>query len=74
MDTIIENINPFGKYQKLMLFFIGIPSALTAITVYSTVFTAPEPNYFCQNDENILYLKNNKFWNSMTKKKLLLFC
>jgi OCT family organic cation transporter-like MFS transporter 4/5 len=59
LDTIIENINPFGKYQKLMLFFIGIPSALTAITVYSTVFTAPEPNYFCQNDENILYLKNN---------------
>ena len=59
MDVIIENINPFGRYQKLMLFFIGIPSALTAITVYSTVFTAAEPNYFCKDNENILSLKNN---------------
>jgi OCT family organic cation transporter-like MFS transporter 4/5 len=69
MNTIIENLNPYGRYQKFMLFIIGIPSALSAITIYSTIFTAAEPGFFCENNDNTLSLKNNseelcKIWSN----------
>ena len=72
MNTIIENLNPFGRYQKLMLLVIGIPSALSAITIYSTIFTAAEPGYFCKNNEDIISLKNNSkelcnIWSNKSK-------
>ena len=60
MDAIIESINPFGLYQKLMFIFIGIPSSLTAIAIYSTIFNVAEPNILCKNAVNITFtLKNN---------------
>ena len=53
MNTIIENLNPFGRYQKLMLLVIGIPSALSAITIYSTISELPTIRI------NIIVLKKN---------------
>ena len=48
MDTVIENANPFGKYQKLILSVIGIPCSLAAILTYSTIFTTANPKFFCE--------------------------
>ena len=54
MDSIIENLNPFGRYQKMVLIFIGLPSAFSAITIYSTIFTAAKPKFFCETDQSIV--------------------
>ena len=48
MEEILETVNPIGRYQKLMIFYIGIASALSSITIYSTVFTAAYPDYSCR--------------------------
>jgi hypothetical protein len=53
MEEVIESINPIGRYQKLMIFYIGIASALSSITIYSTVFTAAYPEYSCRQYNEI---------------------
>jgi MFS family permease len=76
MDSIIENLNPFGRYQKIILIFIGIPSAFSAITIYSTIFTAAKPKYFCElfneiGDFEFIEDPNEvcDIWSNLTKTK-----
>lgn len=58
MEEIIERIGSFGRYQKGVLFLIGLISSLTATVVYTTVFTAVDPGLICgyknQTDEDDL--------------------
>jgi MFS family permease len=74
MEVVIENLNPFGRYQKLILIFIGIPSAFSAITIYSTIFTAAKPKYFCElfNEKSYSELIEDPnevcdIWSNLTK-------
>ena len=54
METVIENLNGFGRYQKFMLIFLGIPSAFSAIAIYSTIFTAAQPDFICKSDNETI--------------------
>jgi hypothetical protein len=47
MDEILTQAGAFGIYQKLSLFTIGLASALAAMTIYSTIFTANQPDLIC---------------------------
>ena len=48
MEASLEKINPFGKYQKLMIIYIGIASTISSMTIYSTIFTAASPAFTCR--------------------------
>ena len=54
MDKILDEIDPFGRFQKFSLFLISCISSFSAATIYSTIFTTAEPKLFCNN---------NKFYN-----------
>jgi hypothetical protein len=47
MDQIFKQCGAFGLYQQLNLLIVGIASALSAMTIYSTIFTANTPEFFC---------------------------
>lgn len=47
MEKIIESISPFGRFQKLATVLIGAVSSLTAMLVYSIVFTTARPKFSC---------------------------
>jgi hypothetical protein len=59
MESLIENMSPFGKFQKLILTLIGFTSILTAMTVFSTVFTAARPNFSCTPLNKQQQISNN---------------
>lgn len=60
MDEILENVGPFGRYQKLILALAGLVSSMTASVVYSTVFTAASPRLICSNLASLNDSSNNK--------------
>ena len=47
MDSLIEMVGPFGHYQKFISLALGFLSALTSITVYSTIFILANPTLTC---------------------------
>lgn len=47
MESVMEHVSPFGKYQKCVLFLIGLSSILCAMTIYSTIFTTASPELVC---------------------------
>ena len=51
MENVLENINPFGKYQKFSIVLVGLSSGLVAMLTYSTVFILAEPTLIC-NETN----------------------
>lgn len=48
MELILTNLNGFGKYQKIILFLIGLISFLCAFLLFSPVFTAAQPKLTCK--------------------------
>ena len=44
MEEVIENMLGFGRFQKCVTVLIGSTSILSAMAVYSTVFTDAYPN------------------------------
>lgn len=47
MDNLFESVGPFGRYQKCTLALLGFISSLTAMSIYSTIFTAATPSLEC---------------------------
>lgn len=47
MEKVLNQIGPFGRYQKLVLVLAGLVSSLTATVTYSTVFTTASPRLIC---------------------------
>ena len=47
VDKVLDQINPFGKYQKLVLVLIGLMSSLGAMAIYSTIFYSAAPEFIC---------------------------
>lgn len=58
MEEIFDSIGPFGRFQKLALISAGVATSLTALTIYSTVFSSADPGLICtkrnDSDRNIL--------------------
>ena len=77
MDKILDDINGFGRYQKLVLFVIGAMSSLNAMAIFATVFIAAEPELVCRfsnkNDTNSTLDNSQKcdIWKNVTKSKEL---
>ena len=63
VDKILNQINPFGKYQKFVLVLIGLMSSLGAMAIYSTVFYSAEPIFTCNSVRRYgnNYLETNMF-------------
>jgi hypothetical protein len=51
----------FGRYQKLMILVIGTASMLSAMPIFSSVFTAASPDFNCffRNDSNATKLDDS---------------
>ena len=72
MDGIYDSIGPFGLYQKTMLLICGIATMISAITIYSTVFTLAEPKLICINiltNKTISEKDNCAVWANLTTSK-----
>jgi len=71
MDKILDEINGFGRYQKIVLFIIGAMTSLNAMAIYATVFIAAEPELLCKlTDDFNKTIDNNlkcDIWKNFTK-------
>ncbi|CAF0794157.1 unnamed protein product [Brachionus calyciflorus] len=56
MDELFELINPYGRFQKLIMSLIGFSSILAAMTIYSTIFITATPKMSCISRANLTYL------------------
>ena len=59
MELILTNLNGFGKYQKSILFLIGLVSMLCAFFNFAPVFTTAQPKLTCKYQANGTELPNN---------------
>lgn len=76
MEEIINKIGPFGKFQLQTCLLIGFSSALTAMTIYTTIFSAASPKLICNyaNSTNGTITDSSKLcsaWSNVTKSKEL---
>ena len=75
MDKILNEINGFGKYQKILLCLIGSMSSLDAMAIYATVFIAAKPRLMCKikdSNSSTEYLSNTcEVWSNVTKAREL---
>ena len=75
MDSIIELVGPFGIYQKFVSVALGFISALSSMTVFSTVFILANPPLICYNRENdtttTLHADTCKIWNIINENNRL---
>ena len=68
MDKVIESVGEFGRYQRVLTFFLGLISSLAAMTIYSTVFTAASPELLCYHKASSEVLSNTcDAWSSLDK-------
>jgi MFS family permease len=69
MDEILNSINPFGRYQKLSLFLIGLTTILVSMPIYSSIFILAKPNFKCYpiNPVNESILTNDTTCNIWSK-------
>ena len=47
LDRALEDIKPFGRYQKILYLLLCVPTIFTAYITLSTVFTAATPQHRC---------------------------
>ncbi len=47
MDSLIESVGSFGRFQRAALFIIGLISAISSTLIYGTVFIVAEPDLIC---------------------------
>ena len=63
MEKLLNKLNGFGKYQKFILFLIGLITALVGYSTYSSVFTAANNNLHCTNKvKNVAVTNNCEVW------------
>lgn len=53
MNNVLEEVGPFGLFQKISLTLIGCITCLLSMTFYVTIFNTAEPNLKCINFNNI---------------------
>lgn len=72
MEKLLNKLNGFGKYQKYILFLIGLISALVGYSTYSSVFTAAIHNLYCTNKANNVLVSNScEVWSSLKNNATL---
>jgi len=72
MDKILDDINGFGRYQKIVLLVIGAMSSLNAMAIYASVFIAAEPDLLCRfSNSTIDNSQKCDIWKNVTKSKEL---
>ena len=59
MDLLLEEIGPFGRFQKLTIALLGLVFSLTSATLYLTIFTTAEPKLDCN--------QTCESWSNVTK-------
>ncbi|GFS38520.1 uncharacterized protein TNIN_58771 [Trichonephila inaurata madagascariensis] len=75
LDEILHDVGDYGKYQKLMLWFVLLPSHIPFGThYYSQVFMSLTPHHWCHGttnnvDMNITY-KPLTVWSRSDENKL----
>ena len=47
MDSVLELIGPFGRYQKCIIIALGLIGALVSLNIYASVFTLAIPEFKC---------------------------
>lgn len=47
MESIIDSINPIGRYQKLCMLMVGLVSALSSMSLYVNILNLFEPQLQC---------------------------
>lgn len=71
MDRILDEIDGFGKYQKLVLCLIGSMSSLDAMALFATVFVAAKPKLMCRlkeyNNSTEILSNTCELWSNITK-------
>jgi MFS family permease len=65
MDSIFEEIGPFGRFQKLIIILLGSIFALTSANMYFTVFTTADPKLICNSTTNETDVC--KIWSNLTE-------
>lgn len=65
MDSLVEEVGPYGKFQKCILLITGAITAVASMVFYVTIFNTAEPHLSC-------YLKSNStiFSNAEVTKEL----
>lgn len=77
MDSLIEMVGPFGRYQKCVSLALGSISALTSMTVFSTVFILANPKLICMSNQtlsSVLFEDNEETcvtWHNVSKSREL---
>ncbi|KFM77656.1 hypothetical protein X975_23076, partial [Stegodyphus mimosarum] len=75
LDEILHDVGDYGKYQKLMLWFVLLPSHLPFGThYYSQLFMSLTPNHWCRDtvinvDPNVTY-RPLTIWSRGSENKL----
>ena len=69
-------VGPFGHYQKFVSLALGSISALTSMTVFSTVFILANPKLICMSNQTLsaLYEDNEETclrWHNVSKSRQL---
>ena len=69
MDTLIEEIGAFGKFQKILLLIIGATAIIPSFGLYSTIFTTASPDLICKNKllNESSSMKTCEMWENYTK-------
>jgi MFS family permease len=74
MSSVIEIVDPFGRYQRLILVLIGSISALVSMNIYCLVFMAGEPALLCEStaiEQNKTFdlAETCEIWSNITKNQ-----
>ena len=58
MDSLIEEVGAYGRFQKFALFLLGTISMIASMVFYVTIFSTAEPDLYCfhsaQNKSTVL--------------------
>ena len=69
MDSILEVIGPFGKYQKCIIISLGLIGALCSLNIFSSVFILAEPKFECFDKNGTLLADTCDIWKEMSMNK-----
>ena len=78
MERLIEQVGGFGRYQKFILFMVGLCTGLIGFTTYASIFVLAKPDLKCSiksNASNLIHEKSNleldscKIFSNITESK-----
>ncbi len=71
MEKLLNSLNGFGLFQKLLLFLIGIINIVLAISCFGSIFTNAEHKIICINKDDNTMLFNTKDLNNCDRWETL---